>query len=111
MKKKRKEKVHEEMASMKEDIKSVKLGSSCEGNTAASKRYGLGSGTFARRPPPGPNWRENWMPKKIDIKRLVKDWSMKEMTGFNDQHVMKLMTEFEGSLRKEAKYFTDCTYG
>ena len=36
------------------------------------------------------------MPKKNKIEGCVKDWSMKQMTGLNEEQSMKLLTELEG---------------
>ena len=35
------------------------------------------------------------------MKGCVGDWSMKEMTGLNDEQVTKLLTELENSLPKD----------
>ena len=64
---------------MKEEVTSLKRLGSCAVSSAASTGYGLGSGTFAKPPSLGQNWKGNWMPRKIEAKALVKDRSMRKM--------------------------------
>ena len=45
------------------------------------------------------------MPRKIEIKGWVKDWSVKEITGLNDEPVKDVVAEREGIITKEVK---DC---
>ena len=59
---------------MKEEMVSMKLGGSCGVSSAASTR-----GTFA----------EAWIPRKIDIKGCVEDWSQRETPGLTDDQVME----------------------
>ena len=81
----------------------MKMGSSCTVSSAASAGYGLGSAS-------GPNYRENWEPRKIEIKGWVTDWPMREMTGLSDEQVMQLPPHLEGTSPKEVTYFDDRTY-
>ena len=60
MKKNERKKVYEELTNMKVEIKSIKMGSSfCSQQCGEYSVWSLGSGTFARPPPLGLNWREN----------------------------------------------------
>ena len=97
--------VCEELTKMKEEVTSLKLGGSCAVSSAASTLHGLGSGTFAGPPTFGPNRKENWAARKMDIKGMVKDWPMREMTGLNDEQA----TEFQNTWPKELKDVVDQT--
>ena len=54
-KEKERKKVYEELTSMTEEMKSMRVCGSCAFRSAASKGDGLGSGTFARPPQLGRN--------------------------------------------------------
>ena len=50
--------------------------------------------------PVGQNWKDSWLPRKIEDEGWVNDWSMEEMTGFHDEPVMGHLTVFENTLPK-----------
>ena len=60
-------------------------------------------------PSPDPG-KEIWLPRKIEIKVWVKDWSTREMTGLDYEQVMKLLTELESILPEEVNDVTGWTY-
>ena len=84
----------DELAKLKEEMNSIMRGRSCD-SSAASTSFGLGSGTFAWPPPLGQNGKEAWMPRKIDIKGWVEDWSQKEATGLTNDRTMEHTGELE----------------
>ena len=56
--------VQNEIAAMKEEIKNLNVGSGSTVCSDADARVALGSGTFARPPPPSTRWTEMWIPRK-----------------------------------------------
>ena len=76
----------------------MELGSSCALSSTVSTVFRLGSGTCAGHPFLGREWKETLEPSKIEVKRLVKDWSLKDMTGLNDEQVKDALAEIEGTM-------------
>ena len=64
------------------------------------------SGTFARPPPLGPNWNDIWEPRKIEIKGWT-EWSMKDITGLNDDQVKEVLEHLGGHMTADAKNCID----
>ena len=54
-------------------------------------------------PPLGPKWKEAWELKKIEVKGWVRDRSLKDVTGLNDEKVKDVLAEIEGIMTKEGK--------
>ena len=52
----------------------------------------------------GPTGGESGSRGKFEIKGLVKDWSMREMTGIRNEQVVQLLNQLEGTPPKELKY-------
>ena len=52
---------------MKEERKTMKMGSSCTVSCAGSTGFGLGSSTSVRPPPLEPNFKNIVEPRKIEI--------------------------------------------
>ena len=67
-------KICDELVNMKEEMRSMKLDNSRGVRSAGITGFGLRSDAFARP-------REAWIPRKVDIKGWVEDWSQKETTG------------------------------
>ena len=68
--------MNEELTNVKEEIETLKMGSSCAVSSAASTGSGLGS--------------------TIEIKGWVRDWSLNDVTGFNEEQAKELLTQLEG---------------
>ena len=94
-------KVYKELVRLDDEVASMKQSGSCAVSSAASTGHGLGSGTFTRPPPLGRNWKENWMPRKMEVTSWVKNWMPREMTRLFDEQMLKLLTEMEDILPKE----------
>ena len=71
----------------------MKMGSNCSVSSAASTGYGLGIGHFCQTPPLGPSWKE--------------DWSLRDMTGLNDEQVKDVLAQLGSIMTKEVKYCVD----
>ena len=74
-------KVFDELTNMKDEVKSMQMGSNCVVSSAASTGNGLGSDTFARPPLLGSNWKDTVPPRKIDVEGQV------------DRSLVSMMTE------------------
>ena len=77
---------------------------------AVSTGVGLGSGTFARLPRLGQNWREVWLLRKIEVKGWVEDWSQRELTGSTQDQAMCQLNHLESILTEEIREALDWTY-
>ena len=75
--------------------------------SAPSTEYELGSGTFARPPPLGPNWKGNWEPRASEIKGWLKDWPLKDLTGHHDEQLRDALAQLGSSMTKKVK---DCVH-
>ena len=75
---------HDELTSMKEEIKLIKMGSNCTVSSAASTGIGPGSGTHARPPLLAARWVDAWVLRKLEVKGWVMDWSQKRLIGMKD---------------------------
>ena len=65
-------KVYKELVRMDHEVAFMKQSGSCAVSNASTE-HGLGSGTFTRPPPLGRNWKENWMPGKMEVTDWVKN--------------------------------------
>ena len=71
-----------ELDFLKEEIKSVKTGSACTVGSGASTRSGLGSGTFARRPPlASTSYEPTWVPRSIEVTGWNTDFTLRNVQG------------------------------
>ena len=94
--------IEDEMNSIKVDIKSLETGSGGLLGSADSTGYGLGSGTFAQ-PLASARWQGEWAPRKIEIQGWVTDSSRKHLQGVLDQEVNLIMDEINAALGAELK--------
>ena len=99
--------VQDELASMKEDIQTMKVGSNCTVSRAASTGIGLGSGTHARQPLLASRWADSWVPRKLEFKGWSADWSTKHIQGIQDDQVKIVLKEIEAMMPTEVKQWID----
>ena len=78
------EKIEDELNSIKEDIMSMRTGSGWALSSAASTGYGLRLGTFAQPPSFAAGWQIEWVPRKIGIKKWTTGWSTEDVQGIQD---------------------------
>ena len=81
----------------------MRIGSNCTVCSAASTGLRLVSGTFARPPPLGPNWKDIWEQRKIEVKGWVTEWSTGQITGLNDDEVKDVLGQLEDLTTEDAK--------
>ena len=101
-------KVHNTLTFM-EEIKTMKMGGRCAISSAASTGYGLGTGTFTRPPPLGQNWKEIWVPRKLEVKGWVTLWSKRQIIGPDDDQIKGVLDQLAELMTKEAKDCIDWT--
>ena len=107
-------KIHDGLEAKKEAVSEMSECEGCEAQRQLYRRccrygYGLGSETCARLPPLGPNRKENWLPRELEIHGWVKESSMKEMTG-RDEQVMTLLRAMEKTSSQEVNDFIAWTF-
>ena len=56
---------------------------------------GLGSGTFALPPPLTSRWNETFIPRKMEFKGWIADFSKGNLQGITDDEVAKLLSDLE----------------
>ena len=95
-------KIEEKLNSIKEDIKSLRMGRGGTLSSAASSGYGLGSGTFAQPPSLAVRWKSEWVPRKFEIKGWITDWE-KHIQGIQDDEAKKIMNDICSAMVAEVK--------
>ena len=84
--------VQNEIAAMKEEIKNLNVGSGSTVCSDADAWVALGSGTFARPPPPSTRWTEMWFPRQMEFKGLITDFTQRNIQGSTDRETKTWMT-------------------
>ena len=87
--------VQKELAVMKDEIKNLKVGSGSTVWSEASTRARLGSGTYAQPPPLSSRWTETWIPRRIELKGWVTDFTERKSLGITDMETTKFQNDLE----------------
>ena len=95
--------VQKELAVMKDEMKNLKMGSGSAVCCEASTGMGLGSGTFSRPPPLPSRWNEIFIPRKMEFKGWVTDYSKSSRQGITVDDVMKLLSDLERMVPQQAQ--------
>ena len=88
---------------MKDEIKNLKM---C-GGSEASTGMGLGSGTFARPPPLTCRRNKTFVPRKMEFKGWVTDYSNGSIQGITDDGGPKLLSDLERMVPQQAQKWID----
>ena len=100
-------KIPEELAFVKDDMMSMKTRSCGALSSAASTGFGLGSRTIAPPPPLASWWQDGWVPRKIEVKGRVTDWSKEHIQGIQDDQTKRKLGEIEVAVAAEIKVEID----
>ena len=68
----------------------------------ATTGVGLGSGTFTRPPPLTFRWNENFVPRKMEFKGWVTDYTQSSTQGISDGEVSILVKVLERMVPQQA---------
>ena len=97
-----------EMTTMKEETKSIKMGSNCTVSSAPSTGVGFArSGTRARPPSLAARWGDTWNPGRLEVQGWVTDWSQRHLTGISDDEVKVVFEEIENLMPSDVKQWTN----
>ena len=99
--------VQNELAVMKEEIKNLKMGCGSTVCSEASTGVGLGSGTFTWSPPLTSRWNGIFVPRRMEFKGWVTDYSKNCVQGITDDEVATLVSDLERMVPQEAHKWTD----
>ena len=88
---------------MKDEIKDLQMGRSSTVCSEASTGVRLGSGTFARPPPLSSRWTETFIPRKMEFKGWVTDYSKSSLQEITDGEITILLNDLEKLVPQHAQ--------
>ena len=99
--------VQNELAVMKDELKNLKMGRGSTVLSEANTGVGWESGTFAWLPPLTSRWNDIFVPRKMEFKGWVTDFSESSFQGITDDEVATLVSDLERMVPQQANRWID----
>ena len=97
-----------DLAVMEEEIKNLKIGSGSTVCSEISTGVGLGgSGTFARPPSIASRYHAILIPRKMEFKGWIADYTRGGLQGIANERVLKLIMDLEKMIPRQAHQWID----